>query len=61
MAKKSEAQKAREQADAKLREERKKGTQRSGSTAADEAWKEKLRQQQEEQDRRDTFDENYDV
>ncbi|KIZ16533.1 hypothetical protein [Streptomyces natalensis] len=61
MAKKSEAQKAREQADAKLREERAKATQRSGRTAADEAWKEKLRQQQEEQDRRDTFDENYDV
>ncbi|MFF4949685.1 hypothetical protein ACWC2K_10815 [Streptomyces chattanoogensis] len=58
----SRAQDAREQAEAKLREEREKAARRSGRVAAaDQEFKEKLRRQQEEQDRRDTFDANYDV
>ncbi|MFF4606776.1 hypothetical protein ACFY12_29105 [Streptomyces sp. NPDC001339] len=62
MAKHSKAQEAGEQADAKRREERKKTAQRTGRASdADKAWQEKLRQQQEEQDRRDTFDANYEV
>ncbi|MGW5940581.1 hypothetical protein ACWIG3_23090 [Streptomyces celluloflavus] len=66
MGMKDKAQRAREQADSKLREERKKAPQRSGRTggkseANDKAWQEKLRQQQAEQDRRDTFDENFEV
>ncbi|MFF2923815.1 hypothetical protein ACFVTP_15655 [Streptomyces celluloflavus] len=66
MGTKDKAQRAREQAESKLREERKKASQRSGRTggkseANDKAWQEKLRQQQAEQDRRDTFDENFEV
>ncbi|MFF4698559.1 hypothetical protein [Streptomyces chattanoogensis] len=58
----SKAQDAREQAEEKLRAEREKAARRSGrAAAADQAFKEKLRQQQEEQDRRDTFDANYEV
>ncbi|WP_066931733.1 hypothetical protein [Streptomyces sp. NBRC 110611] len=62
MARHSKAQETGEQAEPKMREARKKAAQRSGRTSdADKAWQEKLRRQQEEQDRRDTFDENYEV